>query len=131
MIKYIYIIIIFTTSICIADEDKYQANYKPLNCKGVAIDNGKMFLAEWSFKATGGSGSLVTIKYNKIKRTGKIRTSVYENGDLYGRGKWTGRTSSRIYNTLVEINYESSSSKFKLVSLFNPDNFHMNGKCKN
>ena len=66
-----------------------------------------------------------------MKRTGKIRTSVYENGDLYGRGKWVGRTSSRIYNTLVEINYENSSKTFELISLFNPDNFHMNGKCKN
>jgi len=130
MIKYIYIIIFFVVSICVADEEIYQANYKPLICKGVAIDDGKMFIAEWSFKATGGSGSLITITYNKIKRTGKIRTSVYENGDLYGRGKWIGRTSSRIYNTLVEINYERSSSKFELVSLFNPDNFHMNGKCK-
>ena len=74
---------------------------------------------------------MITIRYNKSKRTGKIRTSVYENGDLYGRGTWRGRTSSRIYNILVEINYENSSKKFELISLFNPDNFHMNGKCKN
>ena len=131
MIKYLYILIFITSSICIAKDDVYQANYKPLFCKGVAIDDGNMFLAEWSFKSTGGSGSLVTINYNNKKRTGKIRTSVYESGDLYGRGKWIGRTSSRIYNTLVEINYESSTSKFELVSLFNPDNFHMSGKCKN
>ena len=35
------------------------------------------------------------------------------------------------YNTLVEINYETNSKKFELVSLFNPDNFNMSGKCKN
>jgi len=131
MIKYIFFIIFFINSIGYAEDEKYEANYKPLYCKGVAFDDGKIFIAEWEFKHTGGSGSLITIIYNKNKRTGKIRTTVYENGDLYGRGKWIGRTSSRIYNTLVEINYENYSKKFELVSLFNPDNFHMSGKCKN
>ena len=60
---------------------------------------------------------------------GKIRTSVSQNSDLYGRGKWIGRTSSRIYNTLVEINYSNEEKTFELISLFNPDNFHMTGKC--
>ena len=131
MIKYIFFIIIYFNSISFAQDDKYEANYDSLYCKGVAFDSGKTFLAEWEFKPTGGSGSLISIRYNKTIRTGKIRTSVYENGDLYGRGKWIGRTSSKIYNTLVEINYENNSKKFELVSLFNPDNFHMSGKCKN
>ena len=26
---------------------------------------------------------------------------------------------------------ENASKKFELISLFNPDNFHMSGKCKN
>jgi hypothetical protein len=131
MAKYIILILIIFNCTAFAEETKYEANYEPLNCKGIAFDSNEMFLSEWQFKSTGGSGSLITILYNKKKRTGKIRTSVYENGDLYGRGKWIGRTSSRIYNTLVEINYEKSTRKFELISLFNPDNFHMNGKCDN
>ena len=86
-------------------------------------------MAKWTFKATGGSGSLVDIRYNNKKREGKIRTSVYENGNLYGRGKWIGRTSSRIYNTLVEINYSKEKNIFTLSSAFNPDDFHLEGKC--
>ena len=131
MIKYIFFIIIYFNSISYAQDYKYEVNYEPLYCKGVAFDDGKTFLAEWEFKSTGGSGSLISIRNNKTIRTGKIRTSLYENGDLYGRGKWIGRTSSRTYNTLVEINYENTSKKFKLVSLFNSDNSHMSGKCKN
>ena len=131
MLKKIIFIFMIYKSIGYAEETKYEANYNPLNCKGIAFEYNGAFLAEWNFKPTGGSGSLITIKYNKLKRTGKIRTSVYEDGDLYGRGKWVGRTSSRIYNTLIEINYENASKTFELISLFNPDNFHMSGKCKN
>lgn len=131
MLKYIIFIFLIVKSVSYAEEEKYEADYKPLYCKGIAFDYSEMFIAEWQFEPTGGSGSLITIRYNKKKRTGKIRTSLYENGNLYGRGKWIGRTSSRIYNTLVEINYNSSSKEFELVSLFNPDNFRMSGKCKN
>ena len=131
MVKYIFLLCILFESISSAEESKYIADYKPLKCKGVAFDAGEMYIATWIFEPTGGSGSLVDIRYNKVKRTGKIRTSTYENGNLYGRGKWIGRTSSRIYNTLVEINYTNTTKKFELISLFNPDNFHLNGKCKN
>ena len=123
-------ILIFSLS-CYAEEDKYQAIYQSLKCIGIAVNYDKMYTANWTFKHTGGSGSEVDIRYNKKKRLGKIRTSVYENGNLYGRGKWIGRTSSRIYNTLVEINYLKEKNTFELVSLFNPDNFHMAGKCNN
>lgn len=112
-------------------EGKYQAEYKPLKCIGIAVDSEKMYPSKWTFNPTGGSGSEVDIRYNGIKRVGKIRTSVFENGNLYGRGKWIGRTSSRIYNTLVEINYSKENNTFELVSLFNPDNFRMSGKCTN
>ncbi len=131
MIKFIILIFILFITISFAEEENYEANYEPLNCKGIAFDYNEMFLSEWTFQPTGGSGSLITILYDNKKKTGKIRTSVFKNGDLYGRGKWIGRTSSRIYNTLVEINYENASKKFELISLFNPDNFHMSGKCKN
>ena len=123
-------ILIFSLS-SYAEEDKYQAIYQSLKCIGIAVDYDKMYAANWTFKHTGGSGSVVDIRYNKKKRLGKIRTSVYENGNLYGRGKWIGRTSSRIYNTLVEINYLKEKNTFELISLFNPDNFHMAGKCNN
>jgi len=123
-------ILIFSLS-SYAEEDKYQAIYQSLKCIGIAVDNGKMYAANWTFKHIGGSGSEVDIRYNKKKRLGKIRTTVYENGNLYGRGKWIGRTSSRIYNTLVEINYIKEKNTFELISLFNPDNFHMAGKCNN
>jgi len=130
--NFFYIIIIFFyINLCIADEKVYQAEYKPLKCIGVASEYENMFIAKWIFKPTGGSGSLIDIRYNNKKREGKIRTSVYENGTLYGRGKWVGRTSSRIYNTLVEINYSNEKNIFKLSSAFNPDDFHLEGKCNN
>ena len=129
MKKIFFIIIFFYISLCSADEDIYQAEYKPLKCIGVVSEYEKRFMAKWTFKPTGGSGSLVDIRYNNKKREGKIRTSVYENGNLYGRGKWVGRTSSRIYNTLVEINYSKEKNIFTLSSAFNPDDFHLEGKC--
>ena len=70
MIKYIFFIIIYFNSISFAQDDKYEANYDSLYCKGVAFDSGKTFLAEWEFKPTGGSGSLISIRYNKTIRTG-------------------------------------------------------------
>ena len=129
MKKILFIIVFFYINLCSADEDIYQAEYKPLKCIGVVSEYEKRFIAKWTFKATGGSGSLVDIRYNNKKREGKIRTSVYENGNLYGRGKWIGRTSSRIYNTLVEINYSKEKNIFTLSSAFNPDDFRLEGKC--
>ena len=129
MKKILFIIVFFYINLCSADEDIYQAEYKSLKCIGVVSEYEKRFIAKWTFKATGGSGSLVDIRYNNKKREGKIRTSVYENGNLYGRGKWIGRTSSRIYNTLVEINYSKEKNIFTLSSAFNPDDFHLEGKC--
>ena len=129
MKKIFFIIVFFYINLCSADEDIYQAEYKSLKCIGVVSEYEKRFIAKWTFKATGGSGSLVDIRYNNKKREGKIRTSVYENGNLYGRGKWVGRTSSRIYNTLVEINYSKEKKIFTLSSAFNPDDFHLEGKC--
>ena len=129
MKKVLFIIVFFYINLCSADEDIYQAEYKPLKCIGVVSEYEKRFMAKWTFKATGGSGSLVDIRYNNKKREGKIRTSVYEKGNLYGRGKWIGRTSSRIYNTLVEINYSKEKNIFTLSSAFNPDDFHLEGKC--
>ena len=129
MKKIFFIIVFFYINLCFGDEDIYQAEYKPLKCIGVVSEYEKRFMAKWTFKATGGSGSLVDIRYNNKKREGKIRTSVYENGNLYGRGKWIGRTSSRIYNTLVEINYSKEKNIFTLSSAFNPDDFHLEGKC--
>ena len=129
MKKILFIIVFFYINFCSADEDIYQAEYKPLKCIGVVSEYEKRFMAKWTFKATGGSGSLVDIRYNNKKREGKIRTSVYENGNLYGRGKWIGRTSSRIYNTLVEINYSKEKNIFTLSSAFNPDDFRLEGKC--
>ena len=129
MKKVLFIIVFFYINLCSADEDIYQAEYKTLKCIGVVSEYEKRFMAKWTFKATGGSGSLVDIRYNNKKREGKIRTSVYENGNLYGRGKWIGRTSSRIYNTLVEINYSKEKNIFTLSSAFNPDDFHLEGKC--
>ena len=129
MKKVLFIIVFFYINLCFGDEDIYQAEYKPLKCIGVVSEYEKRFMAKWTFKATGGSGSLVDIRYNNKKREGKIRTSVYENGNLYGRGKWIGRTSSRIYNTLVEINYSKEKNIFTLSSAFNPDDFHLEGKC--
>ena len=61
-------------SIAYAEESKYEANYNPLNCKGIAFEYNGAFLAEWNFKPTGGSGSLITIKYNKLKRYIEIYT---------------------------------------------------------
>ena len=129
MKKIFFIIVFFYINLCSADENIYQAEYKPLKCIGVVSEYDKRFMAKWTFKPTGGSGSLIDIRYNNKKREGKIRTSVYENGNLYGRGKWVGRTSSRIYNTLVEINYSKEKNIFTLSSAFNPDDFHLEGKC--
>jgi len=129
MKKILILIIYFCINLCAADENIYQAEYKPLKCIGVVSEYENRFIAKWTFQPTGGSGSLVDIRYNSKKREGKIRTSVYENGDLYGRGKWIGRTSSRIYNTLVEINYFKEKNIFTLSSAFNPDDFHLEGKC--
>ena len=131
MKKIFFIIVFFYINLCSADEDIYQAEYKSLKCIGVVSEYEDRYIAKWTFEPTGGSGSLVDIRYNNKKREGKIRTSVYENGNLYGRGKWVGRTSSRIYNTLVEINYSNENKIFKLSSAFNPDNFHLEGKCSN
>tara|TARA_B110000238_G_C16133617_1_gene442602 strand:- start:2703 stop:3098 length:396 start_codon:yes stop_codon:yes gene_type:complete len=126
---FLIIIILFCINLSNADEKIYEAEYIPLKCIGVASEYENMFIAKWTFKPTGGSGSLIDIRYNNKKREGKIRTSVYANGNLYGRGKWIGRTSSRIYNTLVEINYFNETNIFKLSSAFNPDDFHLEGKC--
>ena len=126
---FLIIIILFYINLSNADEKIYEAEYIPLKCIGVASEYENMFIAKWTFKPTGGSGSLIDIRYNNKKREGKIRTSVYANGNLYGRGKWIGRTSSRIYNTLVEINYFNETNIFKLSSAFNPDDFHLEGKC--
>tara|TARA_A100001037_G_scaffold129198_1_gene117046 strand:- start:355 stop:705 length:351 start_codon:yes stop_codon:yes gene_type:complete len=112
-----------------AEQKDYEAVYEPLNCVGIAIDFEKMYIANWKFFPTGGSGSEIDIRYNNIKRVGKIRTTVYESGNLYGRGKWIGRTSSRIYNTLIEINYDHETKYFDLKSQFNPDQFRIKGKC--
>ena len=131
MKKIIIIIVFLYMNLSIADEDTYQAEYVPLNCIGIANEYDQMFIAKWTFEPTGGSGSLVDIRYNNKKREGKIRTSVYKNGNLYGRGKWVGRSSSRIYNTLVEINYSNEEKVFKLKTTFNPDEFHLEGKCSN
>tara|TARA_B100000686_G_scaffold9436_1_gene9499 strand:+ start:13878 stop:14276 length:399 start_codon:yes stop_codon:yes gene_type:complete len=131
MIKYIIIllILIFNKSVY-SEENKYEAIYEPLVCKGVASEYQKLSLADWKFYPTGGSGSEIDIRYNKKKkRVGKIRTTVYANGNLYGRGKWIGRTSSRIYNTLVQIDYDSKTKDFILNSEFNADDFHLMGKC--
>ena len=129
MNKAVFLLTFIYSSFLNAEKIDYQALYKPLNCIGIAVDYKKMYTAKWTFEPAGGSGSLIDIRYNKKKRLGKIRTSVYQNGDLYGRGKWIGRTSSRIYNTLVEINYSNEEKTFELKSAFNPDNFHMTGKC--
>ena len=126
---FLIIIILFCINLSNADEKIYEAEYIPLKCIGVASEYENMFIAKWTFKPTGGSGSLIDIRYNNKKREGKIRTSVYANGNLYGRGKWIGRTSSRIYNTLVEINYFNETNIFKLSSAFNPDAFHLEGTC--
>ena len=131
MKKIIFFVIFFYINLCTADENVYQADYEPLKCIGVVSEYEDRFIAKWTFEPTGGSGSLIDIRYNNKKREGKIRTSVYENGNLYGRGKWVGRTSSRIYNTLVEINYYKEKNIFKLSSAFNPDDFHLEGKCSN
>ena len=40
MIKYIFFIIIYFNSISFAQDDKYEANYDSLYCKGVAFDSG-------------------------------------------------------------------------------------------
>ena len=131
MIKYIFIIIfIYSIRMLYAEQKDYEAVYEPLNCVGIAIDYEKMYIANWKFFPTGGSGSEIDIRYNNIKRVGKIRTTVYESGNLYGRGKWIGRTSSRIYNTLIEINYDHETKYFDLKSQFNPDQFRIKGKCK-
>ena len=131
MIKVLFFIIFIFSYMSYAEESPYQAEYNPLNCIGIAVEYENMYSAKWRFEPTGGSGSLLDIRYNNKKRTGKIRTTVYENGNLYGRGKWIGRTSSRIYNTLIEINYSDSTKYFELSSSFNPDNLHLKGKCSN
>ena len=131
MIKALFFIIFIFSYMTYAEEPSYQAEYNPLTCIGIAVEYENMYSVKWTFEATGGSGSLVDIRYNGKKRTGKIRTTVYENGNLYGRGKWVGRTSSRIYNTLIEINYSYSTKYFELKSTFNPDNFRLTGKCSN
>ncbi len=131
MMKYIIILFFFIFNKSLySEEKKYVAIYEPLSCKGVASKDEKLSLATWKFYPTGGSGSEIDIRYNnKKKRVGKIRTTVYPNGNLYGRGKWIGRTSSRIYNTLIQIDYDNETKIFTLNSEFNPDNFHLMGKC--
>ena len=51
-----------------AEQKDYEAVYEPLNCVGVAIDYEKMYIANWKFFPTGGSGSEIDIRYNNIKR---------------------------------------------------------------
>ena len=126
-IFFIFFLFSFTTY---AEENIYQAEYIPLICRGVSYEDNETYFASWTFTPTGGSGSELDIRYNGDKRLGKIRTTVYSNGDLYGRGKWIGRTASKTYNTLLTINFYYETKKFILVSLFNPDNFHLEGKCK-
>jgi len=130
MIKYVVILFfLFFVKNLYSEEKKYEAIYNPLVCKGVASEDQKLSLASWKFYPTGGSGSEIDIRYNNKKRVGKVRTTVYSNGNLYGRGKWIGRTSSRIYNTLIQIDYDNETKTFTLNSEFNPDDFHLMGKC--
>jgi len=111
-------------------EGQYQAVFNPLKCRGVASVNDKIHFSEWKFYPIGGSGAEIDIRFNGDKRLGRIRTSVYENGDLYGRGKWIGRTAAKTYNTLVTIKFDYATKNFLLVSDFNPTIFRLNGKCK-
>jgi len=126
----VFIILVISAPTIFSKEETYQAVYKPLECRGVNFVNEKAYIATWTFIPTGGSGSEIDIRYNGIKKVGQIRTTVYENGDLYGRGKWIGRTASKTGNTLLTINFNYKSKKFILISLFNPDDFHLEGKCK-
>jgi len=128
MIKYVFLFLFFCGNVL--SDDEYEAVFNPLICRGVASDYQEMIIAYWKFFPTGGSGAEIDIRYNGQKKVGKLRTSVFENGNLYGRGKWIGRTSSRIYNTLIEINYDALTKHFTLKSNFNPDEFHLIGKCK-
>ena len=50
-----------------AEQKVYEAVYEPLNCVGIAIDYEKMYIANWKFFPTGGSGSEIDIRYNNIK----------------------------------------------------------------
>jgi len=72
MKKIIIIIVFLYMNLSIADEDTYQAEYVPLNCIGIANEYDQMFIAKWTFEPTGGSGSLVDIRYNNKKREGKL-----------------------------------------------------------
>jgi len=129
MIKFlIFFLFLFCKNVL--SDDEYEAVFNPLICKGVASDYQEMVIAKWKFFPTGGSGAEIDIRYNGKKKIGKLRTSVFKDGNLYGRGKWIGRTSSRIYNTLIEINYNALTKNFTLKSNFNPDEFHLMGKCK-
>ena len=68
MIKYIFIIIfIYSIKMLYAEQKDYEAVYEPLNCVGIAIDYEKMYIANWKFFPTGGSGSEIDIRYNNIK----------------------------------------------------------------
>jgi hypothetical protein len=53
MKKVLFIIVFFYINLCSADEDIYQAEYKPLKCIGVVSEYEKRFMAKWTFKATG------------------------------------------------------------------------------
>jgi len=111
------------------EETKYEAVFTSLYCTGIERTSGGLTISNWSFSPAGGSGSTIETLSTKGKRTGRIRTTVYDNGDLYGRGKWIGRTDSRIFNTLLTINYDAKKRYFTLISQFNPDEYRLQGKC--
>ena len=111
------------------ESEQYQAIYTPLYCTGIERTSTGLNISNWTFYPAGGSGSIIETLSVNGKRTGKIRTTVYKNGDLYGRGKWIGRTDSRIYNTLITVNYDAKKSFFSLSSQFNPDEYRLQGKC--
>ena len=127
---FLFQVYVFFPMIALSEENVYEAKFDILNCRGVATLNSNMYLSKWKFYPTGGSGGEIDIRYDGKKKLGRIRTSVYENGDLYGRGKWIGRTASRTYNTLVTIHFINVTKEFSLVSDFNPNIFRLMGKCK-
>ena len=57
----------------------------------------------------------VDIRYLGKKKSVRIRTTAYKNGDLYGRGKWIGETTRKIYYKLVIINFTNNSKQFILT----------------
>ena len=112
--KYIFCLFLFQVYVffpmnALSEENVYEAKFDILNCRGVATLNSNMYLSKWKFYPTGGSGGEIDIRYDGKKKLGRIRTSVYENGDLYGRGKWIGRTASKTGNTLLTINFNYES----------------------